>query len=140
MFVTVFCAILDIPTGEVEYSNGGHNLPYFVSHDEIKPLKNTGGMALGIMEDATFRSEKLQLKGGDRLFLYTDGVTEAMDQGGKQFSEPSLEDFLQRANGSSVSEIIDGTVDSVRSHSAGAPQSDDITILALKFLLRPVQS
>ena len=48
MFVTVFCAILDIRTGEVEYSNGGHNLPYFVSHAETRPLKNTGGMALGI--------------------------------------------------------------------------------------------
>lgn len=133
MFVTVFCAVLDTRTGEVEYRNGGHNLPYFVSHDETKPLKNTGGMALGIMEDATFRSEKLQLRGGDRLFLYTDGVTEAMDEGGNQFTEPRLEDLLRQANGSSVTEITHGAVDSVRSHSAGAPQSDDITVLALKF-------
>jgi sigma-B regulation protein RsbU (phosphoserine phosphatase) len=140
MFVTVFCAVLDTRTGEVEYSNGGHNLPYFFSHDEIKPLKNTGGMALGILEDATFGSEKLRLQGGDRLFLYTDGVTEAMDERGNQYSEPRLEEFLHRANGASVSEIIRGAVESVRSHSADTPQSDDITVLALKFLVRVAQS
>ena len=140
MFVTVFCAILDIRTGEVEYSNGGHNLPYFVSHAETRPLRNTGGMALGFTEDVTYRSEKIMLRAGDGLFLYTDGVTEAMDEGENQFSEPRLEEFLQQANGSSATEIIRGAVDQVRRHSAGAPQSDDITILALKFLLSAAQS
>ena len=135
MFVTVFCAVLDIRTGEVEYSNGGHNLPYFVSHAETRPLKNTGGMALGFTQDVTYRSEKIMLRAGDGLFLYTDGVTEAMDEGGNQFSEPRLAEFLHEANGSSATEIIHGAVDQVRRHSAGAPQSDDITALALKYLL-----
>ena len=135
MFVTVFCAVLDIRTGEVEYSNGGHNLPYFVSHAETRPLKNTGGMALGFTQDVTYRSEKILLRAGDGLFLYTDGVTEAMDEGGNQFSEPRLAEFLHEANGSSATEIIHGAVDQVRRHSAGAPQSDDITALTLKYLL-----
>jgi sigma-B regulation protein RsbU (phosphoserine phosphatase) len=124
----------------VEYSNGGHNLPYFVSHAETRPLRNTGGIALGFTEDVTYRSEKIMLRAGDGLFLYTDGVTEAMDEGENQFSEPRLEEFLQQANGSSATEIIRGAVDQVRRHSAGAPQSDDITILALKFLLSAAQS
>ena len=135
MFVTVFCAVLDIRTGEVEYSNGGHNLPYLVSHCEIAPLKNTGGMALGFTQDVTYRSEKIVLRAGDGLFLYTDGVTEAMDGGGNQFSEPRLEEFLRQANGSSATEIIRGAVDQVSRHTAGAPQSDDITVLTLKYLL-----
>ena len=135
MFVTVFCAVLDIRTGEVEYSNGGHNLPYLVSHDETTTLKNTGGMALGFTEDATYRSEKIVLQAGDGLFLYTDGVTEAMDETGNQFSELRLEDFLHQSNGSSVTELIDGAVDKVKSHAAGAAQSDDITALAIKFLM-----
>jgi len=135
MFVTVFCAVLDIRTGEVEYSNGGHNLPYFVSHAETRPLKNTGGMALGFTQDVTYRSEKIMLRAGDELFLYTDGVTEAMDEGGNQFSEPRLAEFLHEANGSSATEIIRSVVDQVRRHSAGAPQSDDITVLTLKYLL-----
>ena len=135
MFVTVFCAVLDIRTGEVEYSNGGHNLPYLISHGEIAPLKNTGGMALGFTEDVTYRSEKIVLRAGDGLFLYTDGVTDAMDEGGNQFSEPRLAEFLHEANGSSATEIIHGAVDQVRRHSAGTPQSDDITALTLKYLL-----
>jgi len=135
MFVTVFCAILDIRTGEVEYSNGGHNLPYFVSHAETRPLRNTGGMALGFTEDVTYRSEKIMLRAGDGLFLYTDGVTEAMDEEGNQFSEPCLAEFLHQANGSSATEIIRGAVDQVKNHSGGAPQSDDITALTLKYLL-----
>lgn len=134
MFVTVFCAVLDVRTGEVEYSNGGHNLPYFVSHVETKPLRNTGGMALGFKEDVAYRSQQILLRAGDGLFLYTDGMTEAMDEAGVQFSEPCLEEFLHQANGSSVTDIIRGALDQVRSHTAGAPQSDDITALALKYL------
>jgi len=135
MFVTVFCAVLDTRTGEVEYSNGGHNLPYLVSHDEVAPLKNTGGMALGFAEDVTYRSEKIMLRGGDGLFLYTDGVTEAMDAADNQFSEPRLAEFLHRVNGSSVTVITHSAVDQVRHHSSGVPQSDDMTVLTLKYLL-----
>ena len=101
----------------------------------VAPLKNTGGMALGFTQDVTYRSENIVLRAGDELFLYTDGVTEAMDEGGNQFSEPRLAEFLHEANGSSATEIIHGAVDQVRRHSAGAPQSDDITALALKYLL-----
>jgi sigma-B regulation protein RsbU (phosphoserine phosphatase) len=134
MFDTVFCAVLDIRTGEIDYSNGGHNLPYFVSHAETVPLRNTGGMALGCVKDVNYRSEKITLQAGEGLFLYTDGVTEAMDDKGNQFSEIRLEQFLRQANGASVTEIIRGAVNQVQSHSAGAPQSDDITALALKYL------
>ena len=134
MFVTVFCAILDTRTGEVEYSNGGHNLPYFVSHAETRPLKNTGGIALGFTQDVTYRSEKIMLRAGDGLFLYTDGVTEAMDEGQNQFSELRLAEFLRQANGAAATEITRSVVDKVGRHSAGAPQSDDITVLTLKYL------
>jgi phosphoserine phosphatase RsbU/P len=135
MFVTVFCAVLDIRTGEVEYSNGGHNLPYFVGHHATASLRNTGGTALGCTTDVSYRSEKIVLQAGDGLFLYTDGVTEAMDETGNQFSELRLEDFLHQSNGSSVTELIHGAVDKVKSHAAGAAQSDDITALAIKFLM-----
>ena len=135
MFVTVFCAVLDIRTGEVEYSNGGHNLPYLISHGETAALKNTGGMALGFTEDVTYGSRKIVLRAGDGLFLYTDGVTEAMDEAGNQFSESRLEEFLKQANGSSATKLVHGTVGQVKRHAAGVPQSDDITIVTLKYLL-----
>jgi sigma-B regulation protein RsbU (phosphoserine phosphatase) len=134
MFVTVFCAVLDIRTGEVEYSNGGHNLPYFINRGAIEPLRNTGGMALGFKANVIYRSETITLRAGNGLFLFTDGVTEAMDDRGNQFTEPRLEEFLQQVDSSSATEIVRDAVDRVKSHSAGAPQSDDITALALKYL------
>jgi anti-sigma regulatory factor (Ser/Thr protein kinase) len=75
------------------------------------------------------------LRAGDGLFLYTDGVTEAMDEAGNQFSESRLEEFLKQANGSSATKLIQGTVDQVKRHAAGVAQSDDITIVTLKYLL-----
>src|SRR4030095_396324 len=120
---------------DAEYANGGHNLPYLISHGETAPLKNTGGMALGFTENVTYRSEKIVLRAGDGLFLDTGGVTEAMDEAGNQFSEPRLEEFLHQTNGSSVTEIIRGTVNQVKKHSAGTAQSDDITVLTFKYLL-----
>ncbi|HET9129489.1 MAG TPA: SpoIIE family protein phosphatase, partial [Terriglobia bacterium] len=140
MFVTVFCAVLDIRTGEVEYSNGGHNLPYLMSHSETAALKNTGGMALGFTEDVTYGLARIVLGAGDGIYLYTDGVTEAMDAAGNQFSETRLEEFLKQANGSSATQLIHDTVDQVKRHAAGVPQSDDITIVTLKYLFGPKTS
>ncbi len=134
MFVTVFCAVLSIHTGRLEYSNGGHNLPYLLYPNGIKPLENTGGVALGVMEEARYHARGIVLEAGSGLFLYTDGVTESVDGGGKLFSEHRLEHFLARVNGSSPTEIIQGAVAEVRGFSAGVPQSDDITLLALRYL------
>jgi len=137
MFVTIFCGILHIPSGELEYSNGGHNPPYVLSQNgAVQPLDNTGGMALGVLEDVTYRAKKRILRAGDRLFLYTDGVTEAMDRTGNFFSDRRLQEFLQRAHGSSPTELIRGVVNEVKRFSCGAEQSDDITTLAIQYLQR----
>src|SRR5437773_11200210 len=95
MFVTIFYGILHIPSGKLEYSNGGHNLPYVLSqHGTVEPLENPGGMALGVLESATYRAKTVRLRVGDGLFLYTDGVTEAMDSAGNLFSERRLQEVL----------------------------------------------
>ncbi|HEY7534425.1 MAG TPA: PP2C family protein-serine/threonine phosphatase, partial [Thermodesulfobacteriota bacterium] len=135
MFVTIFCGVLNTRTGEVCYSNGGHNLPYVLhSHGGIEPLKNTGGMGLGVIEDTKFETKKITLHTGDLLFLYTDGVTEAMDTEGNLFSDGRLKKFLERANGLGAREIISGAINEINIFSSGAPQSDDITVLAIKYL------
>ncbi|MCI0526022.1 MAG: PP2C family protein-serine/threonine phosphatase [Nitrospira sp.] len=133
-FVTVFCAVLDIRTGRLLYSNGGHNLPYLLYPNGVRPLEKTGGMALGVTEEARYQAGGIVLKPGSGLFLYTDGVTEAVDGAGTLFSEHRLEDFLKRVNGFSPREIIQGAVAEVRSFSAGVPQADDITLLAFRYL------
>ena len=133
MFVTVFCGVLDVSTGEVEYSNGGHNLPYVVSKGIVAALPKTGGMALGVSESAEFHTGQLRLEPGDRLVLYTDGVTEAMDKNDRLFSEGRLETILCDMNGLSSKGVIEKVVEEVQGFSKGAPQSDDITILALAY-------
>jgi len=141
MFTTVFYGILDTRTGEVTYSNAGHHLPYLLrGTKEIESVPGTGGMAIGVMEDARFDTKTLLLKPGDRLFLYTDGITEAMDGGQRMFSAGRLKEFLEQTNECSPAELIPGVVSAVRHYTGGVPQSDDITALALRYrggVIRP---
>jgi len=135
MFVTVFLGILNIRTGEVRYSNGGHNPPYlFRGTGVVELLKKTGGMALGVMENIPYEKNKIVLKAGDGLLLYTDGVTEAMDTGGNLFTEQRLEEVLRRISGASPEEMIRGVLAEIEKYAKGAEQSDDITIMALKYM------
>ena len=138
MFVTVFYGILDTKTGEVEYSNAGHNLPYLLRiSGEIEVVRGTGGMALGVMENVTFETKRVVLRGSDALFLYTDGITEALDPEGHLFSDDRLRTFLREVTGLPPTNILRRAVAEVRAFSAGAPQSDDITALALYYHARP---
>jgi len=133
MFVTLFCAILNIRTGQVDYSNGGHNLPYYLHRGGVTPLENPGGRALGVVEQSAYISGRMVLSPGEALLLYTDGVTEAMDSRETLYSDQRLEQFLARNRGSSPRQIIGDLVNDVRHFAGEAPQSDDITGLALLY-------
>lgn len=134
MFVTVFLGILNIRTGEVMYSNGGHNPPYlFRGTGVVETLKKTGGMALGVMENIPYERNKIALKAGDGLLLYTDGVTEAMDTGGNLFAEQRLEEVLLRNSSALPEEMSRCVLAEIERFATGAEQSDDITIMALKY-------
>jgi sigma-B regulation protein RsbU (phosphoserine phosphatase) len=133
MFVTVFCGILNIRTGQVDYSNGGHNLPYYLHHGGVSPLENSGGRALGLVEQSPYASGRMVLRPGESLLLYSDGVTEAMDASETLYSDQRLESFLVSNRGSSPRQIIGDLVTDVRHFASGAPQSDDITGLALLY-------
>jgi phosphoserine phosphatase RsbU/P len=134
MFVTVFCALLNVGTGQVEYSNAGHNLPYVLCDGAVTALTNTGGMALGVDDSASFHTGRVVLKPGDHLVLYTDGVTEAMNRDDELFSEGRLETTLQEVKGQSSKEVIEKITKDVQTFAAGAPQSDDITLLVLGYI------
>ena len=133
MFVTFFCAILNIRTGQVDYSNGGHNLPYYLHHSGVSPLENTGGRALGLVEQSPYASGRMILSPGEALLLYSDGVTEAMDSRERLYSDQRLEKFLASNRDSPPRQIIGDLVSDVRHFAGGAPQSDDITVLALLY-------
>ncbi len=134
MFVTFFCGILNTRTGQVDYSNGGHNLPYYLHHDGISPLENAGGRALGLVEQSPYASKRMVLGPGEGLLLYSDGVTEAMDSSEALYSDQRLARFLASNRRSSPRQIIGDLVSDVRRFAGGAPQSDDITVLALHYL------
>jgi phosphoserine phosphatase RsbU/P len=134
MFVTVFCGILDVRTGELEYCDGGHNMPYLLPVDAPpRMLPKTTGLALGFMPGFQFQSQKLTLRPGDGLFLYTDGITEAMNKARDQYTEARLQFSLDERRGASPPELVQGVMHDVQHFVGGEPQSDDIAILAVRY-------
>ena len=133
MFVTFFCGILDIRTGQIDYSNGGHNLPYHLRGDGVSPLGKFGHRALGLVEQSSYASGRVVLSPGEALLVYTDGVTEAMDSSDTLYSDRRLERFLASHRDSSPRQMIGDLIDDVRRFAGATPQSDDITALALHY-------
>jgi sigma-B regulation protein RsbU (phosphoserine phosphatase) len=134
MFVTVFCGILNTATGEVVYANAGHNHPLLMGKSgEAHFLKTVNGLALGVMEDAPYRRESLRLKPGESLFLYTDGVTEAMNPSDELFSDDRLRREVEALVEVAPDTVATGIMARVKEFASGAPQSDDITIMVVHY-------
>ena len=133
MFVTVFYAIYNIKTGELDYCNAGHNPPYILKKDGIlERLSMSDSIMLGIFDDVIYSGKKLQIEVGDTLVMYTDGVDEAFNAQNEEFGDERLEQVLKASLGSSCQQLIDHVVEDVKSYVGDAPQSDDITLLTLK--------
>lgn len=132
LFVTAWIGALDPQTGMVEYVNAGHNRP-FVRHADgtVGKVCGKGGRFLGMFEDATYRVNALKLEKGDLLYLYTDGVTEAMNAGNEQFGEKRLCEALA-AEPRKIDETLHAFIGT-------AEQSDDCTQLLLYYEGDPVR-
>ncbi|MBN2568428.1 MAG: SpoIIE family protein phosphatase, partial [Deltaproteobacteria bacterium] len=134
LFVTLFLGILNIKDGTVEYCNGGHNPPYIIrASGEIEAVEMTGGIALGVMEGFSFQSKQFFLNKGDALFIYSDGVTEAMNSKLELFSEARLEGELDRLKGLPVGDILAGVMGKILEFSQDEPQTDDITMMIIRY-------
>jgi serine phosphatase RsbU (regulator of sigma subunit) len=134
MFVTIFYAVVDLRSGDVEYGNGGHNPPYLLRRDgSVEMLERTGGTVLGVLEDLHYVSKRARLAPGDALFLYTDGVTEAMDCNAALFSDQRLRSALERCAQGTPEAIIGSVIAAVEHYSESVAQSDDITVLAVRY-------
>jgi sigma-B regulation protein RsbU (phosphoserine phosphatase) len=134
MFVTIFFGIMNTKTGEVFYSNAGHNPPLIIQKDnDVLWLEGEKNIMAGIMEQYVYKTEKAVLQAGDMLVMYTDGVTEAMNEHEEQFTGGRLEKELIGFSGRSVQEIIAGIMEKVISFAHDRPQSDDITIMVIEF-------
>lgn len=135
VFVTAFYGILNIETGELEYVNAGHNPTYHInSAGDVNSLPLVDGIPLGYIKDFQYGKQKITLHKGDTLFLYTDGVDEAMDKDENEFSEKRLKAALRQFAKVKLSELNKSVIEKVHEFTGGISQSDDITILALRYL------
>ena len=134
MFVTVFTGVLDVGTGEFVYVNAGHNPPLVRRNGTVDFLPTAQSPMLGVMEGLHFPVERLTLSPGDMLFLYTDGVTEAMNEKREIFTGERLHAALSaQPTGKSAEEILAAVRDAVADHAEGAEPSDDVTMLGLVY-------
>ena len=132
MFVTLFYALYDPHSGLLTYANGGHNAPLIRHADgssTLLPL--TGGIALGVIDGIEYEQAEVRLERGETLILYTDGVTEAMNEAEEEFGLDRLAAVLTSHPSNDPEEVNGAIFEAVRAFAGDAPQSDDITCLTL---------
>ena len=131
IFVTFFMGVLDFSSGRLQYCNAGHNKPILVG-DGITELPAKPGLPLGIEESTSYLVNEYNMPEGAMLFLYTDGLTEAMTAQREQFGRQRLIDNLQ--NGIDCKDQIEKMTQAVHEFVSDAPQSDDLTMLAIRYM------
>jgi sigma-B regulation protein RsbU (phosphoserine phosphatase) len=135
MFVTIFCAVLHVPSGRLLYVSGGHNPPAIVRPGSgIRFVREPQGLVVGAMEGVGYRGGELLMERGDGLFLYTDGVVEAQNERGEFYGDDRMRVVLERCSGMSAESLTNAVLESLSAFTEGAEQSDDITMLALRYL------
>lgn len=134
LFITAFEGVLNIKTGEFRYVNAGHEMPFiYKKNEEFKPYKIKPGFVLAGMEDMRYRSGVMTLEPGDKIFQYTDGVTEATDSASQLFGMERLEASLNKVKDKEVTEILKSVKADIDEFVNVAPQFDDITMLCLEY-------
>ncbi|MCU1257218.1 MAG: serine phosphatase [Bryobacterales bacterium] len=131
-YATVFFAVFDI-TGLMRYVNAGHCVPFLVSSGSRVTYLETTGSPLGLLEDAEFGVEESHLNPGDKLVIYSDGVTDAQDPAGNYFGRPRLRQTIEGNSEKDCTGLHAAIQESVAAFTEGAPQPDDVTLLVLEF-------
>ena len=141
MFVTLQCLVFDLATGRVTCASAGHHAAVRVAPGEAPELAFTScGRVLGLMPSEAISSETMRLRAGDVFVLFTDGVSEAFDPNEDLFGEERLLAQLQGSPGQSAPDITRGVVKAVQDYAAGAQQSDDITVVSVRYAGRPSEA
>jgi phosphoserine phosphatase RsbU/P len=133
MFVTLFHGVLDLATGVLRYCNAGHNPPYLLRGRRGRRTLPATGIPFGIDPGRSCRVARTQMRPGDALFLFSDGITEAFDAEGNEFGAARLDAALASGRGGSAAQLVASVLGATNAFVAGAEQSDDITCLALVF-------
>jgi len=137
LFVTVFAAILDARTGQLEYCSAGGENPFLISERGAQPvveLDSHSGPPLAVLDDFAYEAARLEMRHGDILCVFTDGVCEAMDQGGKLYGRDSLKALLSSVGQcKNAEEVGEAVLRDVRTFTAGTMPSDDLTLFVLRW-------
>ncbi|MBQ3841791.1 MAG: SpoIIE family protein phosphatase [Ruminiclostridium sp.] len=142
MFVTAWLGYLDLKTGMIRVANAGHNPPVLIRDGKAEYVILKPGLMLAGMDGIRYKEQTLQLRKGDILYLYTDGVTEAMDKDEEQYGEDRLQKLLSfgenypepSGENGIAGAVCDMVVADVTKYTADAEQSDDITMLCIRYL------
>jgi serine phosphatase RsbU (regulator of sigma subunit) len=119
--------------GTLVYCNAGHNPPLVIGKQGVRKLE-TGGPVIGLLEFAPYDQETVQLEVGDTVVVFSDGVSEALDNSGEEFGDERLEQVAIAARDEPAAAFVDRLVSAVREFTRGAPQSDDITAMVVRFI------
>ena len=135
MFITAFMGCLDLNTGKLQYVSAGHNPPLIKHGDgSFEYLPKSKTIVLAAMEGYPYKAQELQLEPGDVIYTYTDGVTEATDSSNELYGEPRLKAALDAQTWDSMEELCKGIKKDVDAFVGEAPQFDDITMIAIRWL------
>ena len=135
LFVTAWLGVIDLKTGLVEYVNAGHNPPLVaLGGENFTYLKQKSGFILAGLEGFTYETSTFRMDHGDRIFLYTDGVTEAMNRQDELFGEKRLLAWMSQNRGAAPEEALHGLREEIAVFADGAEQYDDITMLMFELV------
>ena len=133
MFCTLFCGVLDMQTGKVEYCNAGHNAPILIHNGKTEFMTPEVNLPAGVLGEFEYKSEEILLSEGDALFLYTDGVTEAENKDKDLFGDATTLAMVDLLKDMRMKDLSDGVYDAVKQFVDGYEQSDDLTMLCLRW-------
>jgi sigma-B regulation protein RsbU (phosphoserine phosphatase) len=137
LFVSIFMAWLDVTSGEIQYVNAGQTRPMLLRNRKVSVLKGPGArFPLGVMESPTYQASDIQLKPGDNLLFYTDGVTEAMDTNDEMFGEKRLKTLfldLTKKN-TCAADMVKAIKQEIINFSGSERQHDDLTIVVVRVV------
>lgn len=133
-FVTAWMGVLDLETGELHYANAGHTPPLLRQKDgAFRYVKNRPGLVLGAMDGMKYKLGTMHMDPGDRLFLYTDGVTETMNEENELYGPDRLAAYLTQHGGDDIYDLLLNLRQELATFAGSAAQFDDITMLLMEF-------
>lgn len=134
LFVTLWVGLLDLSNGKLTYVNAGHNFPIIIpKNKKAYTLENKPQIFLSPFKQVTYKEHQISLKNGDRIFIYTDGVTEAINEEGKMFGTNRLIDVLNTTNNYKLSKCLDEIHKAIKIFIQNEEQFDDMTLLMLEY-------